>query len=181
MRLRSLAAYDNDQVKHIKEACKVLRLDSLEVLVNNKQLESTVLNKDLFPIPEVLLLKKLVRYVRMYRSTNQSLECFKESFNQEAWEKLGMSEYSVIGSKKTNPIVKSNKMTEMKIRMPDYPTFNGRYASWPACYEEFGPIAKVQGLEDVLEYVESTEDDDLHLTKIEEDEKYKQALCTHAL
>jgi hypothetical protein len=30
----------------------------------------------------------------------------------------------------------------MKIRMSNYATFNRRYASWPAFYEEFGPIAK---------------------------------------
>jgi len=81
--------YDEDQVKHIKETCKVLCLDSLEVLVDNEQLESTLLDKDLFPIPEVLLLEKLIRYIRMYRGTNESLEGFKESFNQEAWDKLG--------------------------------------------------------------------------------------------
>jgi hypothetical protein len=69
---------------------------------------------------------------------------------------------------KSDPIMTmSSKMTEMKIRMSDYPTFNGKYASWSAFYEEFGPVAKVQGLEDVLEYVESTDDDDLHLRKIE--------------
>ena len=99
MRLRSLAAYDNDQVKHIKEACKVLCLDYLEVLVNNEQFESTLLDMNLFPIPEVLLLEKLVRYIRMHHGTNESLEGFEESFNQEAWDTLGKLDDSVIRSK----------------------------------------------------------------------------------
>ena len=81
--------YDEYQAKHIKEACKVLCLDSLEVLVDSEQLEFTLLDINLFPIPEVLLLEKLIRYIRMYRGTNESLEGFKESFNQEAWDKLG--------------------------------------------------------------------------------------------
>jgi hypothetical protein len=91
--MRSRSFYDDDQVKHTKETCKVLPLDSLEVLVDIEQLKSTLLDKDLFPIPEVLLSEKLVRYVRMYRRTNQFLEGFKASFNQEAWDKLDMLDY----------------------------------------------------------------------------------------
>jgi hypothetical protein len=79
-----IIGFDSNAVKHIKEACKVLRLDSLEALANNEKVESTLLDVNLFPIPEVLLLEKLVRYGRMYRGTNESLEGFKESFTMEA-------------------------------------------------------------------------------------------------
>jgi hypothetical protein len=67
---------------------------------------------NLFPIPEVLLLEKLVRYIRMHHGTNESLEGFEESFNQEAWDKLGKLDYPVIKTK-TGPIMMSSKMTEI--------------------------------------------------------------------
>ena len=54
--------FDEEQVKHIKETCKFLCLDSLEALVNNEKLECTLLDVNLFPIPEVLLLE--IAYIR---------------------------------------------------------------------------------------------------------------------
>ena len=60
----------------------------------------------------------------------------------ETWDKLRKLDETVIKTKSAPIMTMSSKMTEMKIQMSDYPTFNGKYASWPAFYDNLDPLQK---------------------------------------
>ena len=148
------------------------RLKSPATIINAHENERIFTYVDAkFSEGAALLLDRLAQYLLWYRQDHGDFSKLQDVFTNEAFEAFDPKKVSSSsqGSSTTAPLGETASDSQsLKVRVTDFPTFDGKHVNWTRFYEKFTAVCELHKMDDLL-----NEDPD-HETKMENDPTYRE-------